>query len=114
MLGRPKTSRNKAPQIAAFINDVERRLTQAGFDGGLERQACRFITGDDLKVAAMVWKTLMEYKFGRPADPDSDGKSTFNFVVLNNAVVRQMNDRDATPIESRLLSDADPAGTSPV
>jgi hypothetical protein len=93
---------------------VERRLVAAGFDGGLERQACRFITGDDLKVAAMVWKTLMELKFARPSEAEENGKSTFNFVVLNSSVVRQMNDRDATAIESRLLPDRDSTGTAPV
>jgi hypothetical protein len=85
-----------------------------GFDGGLENLACRLITSKDVKVAVMVWKTLMEYKFGRPSDPDGDGKSTFNFVVLNSAVVRQMNDRNPASIESGLLPDADTAGTSPV
>lgn len=58
--------RQLAPQVELFVKRVETMLRQAGLPGGLEAQACRFLVGKDLKVAAFVWAKLMSYKYGLP------------------------------------------------
>jgi ABC-type sugar transport system substrate-binding protein len=55
------------PQNAEFfVKRVETALKKAGFPGGLEAQACRFLISAPDAVAAQVWARLMAYKFGMP------------------------------------------------
>ena len=42
-----------------FVKRVETMLRKGGHDG-LERLACRFLTGEDVKVAAFIWAKLTE------------------------------------------------------
>jgi ribosomal protein S28E/S33 len=65
--GRPKGSKTMTPDAKAFVARVESMLRKQGHTGGLENMACRFITGEDTKTGFGVWRTLMGYKFGLPA-----------------------------------------------
>lgn len=66
--GRPKGSISKPPEAKAFVAGVERRLAKGGITDALENLACRFVTGEDTKVAFGVWAKLMEYKFGKATE----------------------------------------------
>lgn len=61
-------ARKLSPDAERFVKRVESMLKKAGYTGGLEAQACRMLTCDDLKVVAVVWKTLMGYKYGLPKE----------------------------------------------
>ena len=67
--GRPKGSHNKATADAVrFVERVEKRLIANGKPHGLETIAKELLESDDLKVAGMVWKVLMEYRYGKPKE----------------------------------------------
>lgn len=68
-MARPKGSKNKTDEIKSAISRIEKTLVAGGHKGGLEMLACRFLTGEDLKVAAGVWGKLMEWKWGKPSQP---------------------------------------------
>jgi len=47
----------------------------------LERLACRFIVGEDTKVAFGVWSKLVEYKLGKPTQP-LEHSGTINYTEV--------------------------------
>lgn len=96
-MGRPKGSLNKADQVKLFVTRIEHQLKAHGGygDGRIENMACRFLTGEDFKVAAAVWLRLMEYKWGKPGDSEAKeaANNTMNVIVLNQQVVRNAEPR---------------------
>lgn len=98
-MGRPKGAKNILPEARAFVARVEKRLAKGGDTGGLEALACRLMTHpardametkffadkgivkDErevinwaarlkaMEIAAGVWRVLMNYKHGMPAQP---------------------------------------------
>jgi hypothetical protein len=79
------------PDAKLFVSRVERMLAKGGTDGGLERQACRFITGEDEKTAFGVWRELMHYKFGMPTQ-----QLEMNTTVNYHEVLTKMRERHKT------------------
>lgn len=65
-MARPKGSRTTTPDAKRFVARIEAMLKKSGHDENLERLACRFITGEDVKTGFGVWRTLVNYKFGMP------------------------------------------------
>lgn len=88
--GRPKGSENRAPQAQAFVKRIETMLNKKSGQKSpfaLEREACRFIESDDTKVAFGVWSKLVEYKFGKPVQPNEhsgkDGEPIAVQIITN-------------------------------
>ena len=95
-MGRPKGSGNKTPEARAFVARVERLLAKGGMRGGLEALACRFITGDDIKTGFGVWRTLMGYKFGLPAQPlEHSGTISYTECLTKMRQRRESRDKAA-------------------
>jgi hypothetical protein len=66
-----------------FVKRVETMLRKRGHDG-LERLACRFLTGEDVKVAAFIWAKLKrrrDAKAGGQAERTSKPKARNDFAV---------------------------------
>jgi hypothetical protein len=84
-MGRPKGSGNKTDELKAAIRRIEAVLVKSGHKGGLELMACRFLTSEDVKVAAGVWGRLMEWKWGKPAQPvtGEGGTGAIKVIVLS-------------------------------
>jgi hypothetical protein len=84
-MGRPKGSGNKTDELKAAIRRIEAVLVKSGHKGGLELMACRFLISADLKVASGVWARLMEWKWGKPAQPvtGEGGVGAIKVIVLS-------------------------------
>ncbi len=78
-MARPKGSRTTTPDAKRFVARVESMLKKSGYAENLERLACRYLSGDDIKTGFGVWRTLMNYKFGMPTQP-IDANVTFSYT----------------------------------
>jgi hypothetical protein len=80
-MARPKGSRTTTPDAKRFVARVESMLKKSGQQDceSLERLACRYVTGEDVKTGFGVWRTLMNYKFGMPTQP-IDANVTFSYA----------------------------------
>ena len=85
MPGSRKGIPNKTQDAKSFVARVEAMLAKGGLKGGLEAQACRFITSDDLKTGFGVWRTLLNYKYGMPAQTIAGDKDNpLQIQILTN------------------------------
>lgn len=91
-------ARKLSPNAEFFVKRVETMLRVAGFKGGLEAQACRFLTGEDLKVAAFVWAKLMSYKYGVPKQTlEVSGTVDHSLSATDRAAAQQTIQKLLTP-----------------
>jgi len=59
----------KADNLEAFAKRVITKLRVGGATDSLERLLCRLMTGKDLKVASGVAVKVVEWRYGKAAQP---------------------------------------------
>lgn len=61
---------NKGPadSLEAFAKRIATRVKAGGGTDSMERLICRLLTGEDVKVAAMLASKWTEWRYGKPKE----------------------------------------------